>query len=290
MGELYLRKVVVDIFPPSGSGKRIDDLRIRFKIEKTNESTPNDAEIEIYNLADTTRTMLEAPKTKVQVSIGYLGLNPDGFVGGTSSVAPVFIGDVNKTKHHQKHDPIAEKGLKQKVDGCDIVTEIKAADGGNQYRNGHIDKGYPPNVKLADVLTDFGTSMGLQKGRQEGIPDKTYANGLAFSGLTRDHLDTMTKANGLEWSVQDESLQILPAATGSSESVILISPDTGLVGIPHPTAKGVEFDCLIQPLLRQGRRVQIKSRVISGTFKLRVVKHDGDSFSGDFLSRCEATR
>lgn len=280
MGELYLRKVVLDIIPTSGTGKRIEDLRIKFKVEKTNESSPNDATIEIYNLSEATRSLLEGKKTKVRLSIGYLGLNAGGIagtgVGGSSSVETVFIGDVTKTT--------------QKIESPDIITTVECADGDNRYRNARLEKGYPPNTNLTAVFDDLGNALGLGKGPQEGIPNKKFANGLTLSGLSRDHLSTLCKSNRLEWSIQDENLQIIPEGQGTTESVILLSSDSGLIGSPNKTDKGMEFVSLIQPKLRPGRRVQVDSRILKGIFKLRKVTHEGDSHQGDFLSKCESTK
>lgn len=297
MGELYLRKVIVDIIPSIGSGLQIKDLRIQFKVEKTNESTPNTAEIRIYNLSESTRALFEAEKSKVRLSIGYLGLNPDGKRGfgldKSSNVQTVVIGDITRAAHKKKKVTKAvgqnDHITRSKVEGVDLVTTVEVADGDNRYRNSRLDKGYPPNVRLKDVFTDLATSMGLGTGVTIGVPEKNYANGLSLSGLSRDHLNVLTRSNNLEWSIQDETLQIIPQGVGTSDAPILISPETGLVGSPTKTTNGVEFDSLIQPALRPGRRVQIESRLVKGIFKLRKVTHEGDSQRGDFLSKCEAT-
>lgn len=280
MAELYLRKVVLDVIPSAGTGKRFEGLRIRFTVEKTNEKTPNDARIEVFNLSDASRAMLEAKNTRVSLAVGYDGLNPGGFLGtglgGTSNVASIFIGTVKKVVHERSD--------------ADIVTKVDAADGENRYRNARLDKGFPPHVKLQALFDEIQTAMELGKGAQEGIPDKSYANGVALSGLCREHLTELCRAYDLEWSIQDEALQIIPKAQPAANSLILLTPKTGLVGFPNKTAKGVEFQSLIQPELKPGRKVMIESRTLNGAFKLRKVTHEGDSREGDFLSKCEATR
>lgn len=280
MGELYLRKVVLEIFPANGASKKIEDLRIKFKCEKTNEGKPHKSKIEIFNLSEQTRSMLEAKNTRVRVAIGYLGLKPGGLagsgIGSTSSVETVLIGTITKVAH--------------KTETADRITTVEVADGGNKYRNARLDKGYPPNVKLKDVIADLTEELGLPKGAQDGIPDKNYANGLSLSGPIRDHLNKLCQANGLEWSIQDETLQIIPTGKATSDSILEISPDSGLVGSPAKTDKGVEFETLLQPTIRPGRRVKIKSRDVNGIFKVRRVDHEGDSHQGTFLSKCQATK
>ena len=284
MAELYLRKVILDIIPERGEGKQIEDLRIRFRCEKTNESNPNGSKIEIFNLAPTTRSMVEGKNTRVKLQIGYLGVPQKSSTGlnvtGTKgNVEGVFVGNVTKAVHK------VEGGEKP-----DIITTLEVADGGNRFRNARLDKGYPPNTNLQQVYDDLIQELGLGKGAIKGIPDKQYSNGLTLSGLVRDHLDTLSKANKLEWSIQDETLQIIPQQEGATTSFVDLNPDTGLIGSPSKTDKGVEFNSLIQPKLRPGALVKLTSRFVTGTFKVRKVVHEGDSHQGDFLSKCEATK
>lgn len=281
MGELYIRKVIVEIIPQNGTGKKIEDLRINFSCEKNSESAPNKCEIGIYNLSDSTRSLLEAKNTRVKLSIGYLGLKPNGIggsgVNSTSTVELVFIGNVKK--------------ITQDIQTPDIITKLELADGGNAYRNARLDKGYPPSTDLKLIIDDLITSTGLSKGSISGLPSgKKYANGYTVSGLSRDNLDTITKSNELEWSIQNEAIQIVKRGEATNDTLIVLTPDTGLIGSPNKTDKGVEFISLLQPTLKPGRKVQLKSRFLEGTFKIRKVVDVGDSHQGDFLSKCEAAK
>jgi len=265
MSRLYLRKARVLIIPPTGESRLIELLRIKFKCEKTNEGHPNKADIEIYNLNDTSRGLLESKNTKCQLEVGY-----------EETVEPVFIGNVLKTEHKQED--------------ADIITKVQLHDGGNRFRNARIEKGYPPGVKTKFIFQELADAMGLPLGAQVGLPDLEYSQGATFSGLVRKQLDDLTAKNGLEWSIQDETLQIIPKAGFTADSVIVISSDSGMIGQPTKTDKGVEFSALLNPQLRPGKRVEIRSRRINGIFKIRKVSQEGDSQDGDFLSKCEATK
>lgn len=276
MGELYRRKVVLDIIPITGMQRRIQDLRIQFKIEKTNESSTNKSEISIFNLSQETRSLFEAKGTRVHLSIGYLGLSPNKLVGSTSNVDLVFVGDITK--------------IDQSLNPPDLITKIISGDGDNRHRNAKHTRGYPPNTKLLTALNNVSDDFGLSRKVFVDIPDITIAHGLALRGLCRNHMDTLTQPNGLEWSIQDDALQVIPVGGTTSENPILLNKDTGLIGSPKKGEKGkIEFTSLIQPGLKPGRKVQIQSDVLSGFFKIRKVIHDGDSQRGTFLSKCEAT-
>lgn len=269
MGYLFKRKVEVEI-KGQNSTKKISGLKISFSVSKNNEATPNDAEIKIYNLSDETRKSLDGENISIELKAGYEGLNGDG-----GNIETIFIGNVKK--------------VTQEIQKPDIITSITAGDGEKKYRNKRHTKGYPEGTKLKTVVQDITKSLDLGKGSLDAIPDITYNSGVTLQGLCRDHLDNIARSNDLEWSIQDEKLQIIKRDGFTKDSVLVISPTSGLIGSPNKTKKGVEFTSLLQPQLKIGRKVEIKSRFISGKFKIRKVTHEGDSREGDFVSKCEAT-
>ncbi len=265
MGDLYLRVARVTIFPPAGPPRVMEELRTSFQIEKSNASSPNTMTLEIYNMAEASRSAVENDQTTVVVDVGY-----------EDTVERMFIGNVTRAIHEQS--------------GPDIITSIEVSDGGNRYTNAHADFTYPPNSTHAEVITDLVDRMGLNTATIQGVPDGQYSRGYSVSGNIRRALDDITRQLGLEWSIQDEAVQIIPQNLTTTDAPIVLNTETGLVGSPNKTDTGVEFVSLLQPRLRPGRQATIQSRFVNGTFKLRRVIHRGDNQQGDFLSECEASR
>lgn len=264
MSRLYLRKTIATIQPATGTGKTIEDLRMTFTVQKTNEKNPNRSKLEIYNLSPTSKGLLETKNAKISLAVGY-----------EDTVSIVAVGDITKVVHERS--------------GPDIISKIEFGDGDNKYRNSRIEKGYPPGVTTSKVIDDLILESGLIKGVVIGVPQFTYANGLSLSGLVRDELERICVKNNLEFSIQNEVIQIIPKDSFTTDSIVFLDKTSGLIGEPNKTAKGVEFISLIQPRLKPGSRVQIKSDKLSGIFKLQKVIHEGDNQGGDFLSSCEAT-
>jgi hypothetical protein len=263
MSQLYLRNVIVTIIPTTGQPKRISELRIKFKCKKNEESKPNTMELEIYNLSKNTRTNLEGKNTTIILEAGY-----------EDTTEVIFNGNVTKVIHSKE--------------GPDIISKIELADGGNKYRNARISKGIPPGAKVKQVINELVLSMGLTQGPIIGVPNTQYANGITLQGLTKDRLDEVCKSHGLRWSIQDGAVQIVPENKTTLDTVVVMSPDTGLIGSPNKTKDGVEFKSLLQPVLKPGKRVKIESLFINGIFKIANVGHSGDSKEGDFITECEA--
>lgn len=278
--KLYMRRVSVGIAGKAGTID-LEGLRINFNIEKTNEGSPNRATIKVYNLSDKTRSTFEEGGARIIVSAGY-----------RDTFGVIFSGNITKAKQKKSgKSVVTEGGVKKMIEGVDVITEIDAGDGDNAYRNSVWHKGYPPGTTVRQVIDDLVNSFGLPKAIDESaIPDKQYANGFATEGYVRNVLNDICKTNDLEWSIQNEVLQIVSKKISTTFGAVLLTPETGLVGSPTKTGDGVEFDSLLQPGLMPGRNVKLESRYIKGLFKVRKVTHTGDSHDGDFLSKCEATR
>ncbi len=295
----FLRKVIVDIRPQTGNGISIgqnpQDLRINFKCLKTNESTPNTAQVEFYNLSERTRNILAARNTVLQLTIGYQGLTSTGqannAVAGNPGLGTVFIGNVTKVKHDKKKK--FELAVTNKLENTDLITSVDVGDGDNQYRNAYLDKGYPAGTKLLTVINDLIASTGLTIGPKVEIPDYTYTQGFATTGLTRSQLDYICDNFNLEWSIQDQTVQVISKTGNTNNTVLLVSPQTGLVHSPNLTSFGVEFTTLCDHRLLPGRQVQLTSKFINGgkgkIYKIRRVTHHGSNWNGDYVSDVQAT-
>ena len=293
--EQFLRKVIVDIFPQSGEGISITDLKIAFNCVKTNESTPNTAKIDITNLSPNTRNVLSQRNVIVRLTLGYLGFNAKGELNknvvGNKGVGTVFIGNVKKAKHDKKkkHD----LAVTDKVENTDLITTIDVGDGDNQYRNAFLDKGYPPSTQLKTVATDLVNAMGLNVGAQFELPNKAYTQGFAVTGFSRDNLDQICDTNNLEWSIQDQAVQIISKTGTAKVETVVVNAQTGLVGSPTLTDFGVKFRTLCDHRLLPGRAVELTSIFLNNnkaqTYKIRKVTHHGDNWNGDYFSDVEAT-
>jgi len=97
-------------------------------------------------------------------------------------------------------------------------------------------------------------------------------------------MDRVCASYGLEWSVQDGALQILERGTAiDGKTVVKLTPETGLKGSPSVDSKGVlQFECLLNPLLKPGCVVVVESMFVRGGFRLTDVKHEGDTSGGDW--------
>jgi hypothetical protein len=265
--------------PREGSGLIIDNLRISFAVEKSLEKFPNNSTFKIYNLSESTRAFIENEKSVIVLKAGY-----------GNSKKGIFTGDISMVWHEKN--------------GPDIITNVEAGDGLSSFINSRIDISMAPGSTVRNVIDVLKNSMGVVAGELQGLnQDREYLNGHTMSGPTRNELDNLAEADGLEWSIQDNKLQMLPRSSGSSLPAFLLTAETGLIGTPYKTKiinesilskkdgkerdNGMHCVSLLNGEITPGRIIRVKTKLLTGNFKVIRVRHFGDFEGNEWFSEIE---
>jgi hypothetical protein len=99
-------------------------------------------------------------------------------------------------------------------------------------------------------------------------------------------MDRIGRSNKLHWSVQNETFEVVPG-DGFLGGITLLTPMTGLIGVPSITDNGVKADAFLNPQIRPGRRVQIESETLEmnaegGMYRVGSCDFQGNNRNGDF--------
>jgi hypothetical protein len=267
---LYDRRAWVQI-----GARRFDGLHIRFKVTKTLTADANLCDISVYNLSAASRAEIPIADVPVLLVAGY-----------KDSVEVLFSGNVRTVDH--------------KRDGADWVTHMRAGDGEVCFEKAYSTKSFGPGTKTTDVLQYLAGQMGISvkdavaKLRQGGLPGvMQYLQGYSVQGRTVRELDRVTKAAGVEWSIQDGSLQLLEPGKVTADSAVLLSAATGMISSPDhgkPHKKGqpvyLKVKSLLNGGLRPGRAVRLESAGHTGNFRVEKVEHDGEVDGATWYSEC----
>ncbi|MEW5804664.1 MAG: hypothetical protein AB1847_21450 [bacterium] len=269
-------------------GIKVIGLRIAFEIEKTSESlVPNTGRISIYNLHPKHWAMLESGERSLAVILeaGYGG-----------NLEELFVGDIKKAALSSE-DTKNVASVTVTSQGPDTVTIIEAASG-SKAMEAIIDKSYAegtdlkiPAIDLVQTMRDTGGIMingVLDFLRTGSFAPKKAQTGLVLSGSSALHLDNLTGALGLEWSIQDNDMQMMTAGGKTTEEAVLLTPKTGLIGSPVRREEGIEFTALIQPKIRPGRAVRIESARVTGNYRVNKAKFTGDTHDNAWYVTAEA--
>lgn len=262
---LFNRQWKVTIGLPGDTGYAYDSLKTVFDLEKVSRFTSNKGKIALYNLSGISRQTFQKKGLKIRLDAGYKGL-----------IETVYLGDVVRTTSERKQ--------------ADIITTFECGDAEKNLEFTHFQKSYPAATPVVQVIKDIAVSLGVNIGTIIGIQNQTYNRGVAFSGAAKNILDEIVKGQGLEASVQNGYLQIIPITKHNGEEAIVLSKTSGLIGVPSLKESGIEFDALLNPRLLPGTPVQLISETINGFFKIRKAHFEGDSHGEKWQVKCEGVK
>lgn len=289
------RLAELTVAPVDGSaGLAITGLRIVFEVNKTSTSEPNAARIQIYNLAEQTRGVIEQADQAVILKAGYEDLT-----------SQIFAGVVKRLEHRRE--------------GTEIVTELECKDGGIDLLVPELRRSYASGTNKRRIIEDIiGAMPNTDRGQLAAAGIAGAISGrMSFSCSCKRALDRLARAWDFEWSIQDGVLNALDSdgTLEPKELALVISPKTGLIGSPTRTGRdklgfkagkakkgkaaanaarkaavGAKFKALMLPTLRPGSYVLLESEFLEGAFRVESLTHNGDTHGDDWTTEVEAKR
>jgi hypothetical protein len=248
----------------------ISELDCTFKVQRTLRPNPNACELTVYKLTREHRAQISTRKKQyVQIEAGY-----------TEGTSRIFAGDVRKAESEN--------------DGKDWVTKIHAGDGERAYTTARVSRSFGPDTSVESVVRAVAESLGVGLGNSlEALAGASLSNvgqafpaGVVIDGKASREMTALMNSCGLEWSVQEGVLQILPKSTATTVPALVLSPSTGLIGTPA-VGKGkiVKARTLIQPGLTPGHRVQLRdTEGPTGLFRIETTEYSGQTDGKDWYA------
>ncbi len=269
----------------------VQPIRITFDVRKDTEEEPNDHTIRVYNLAAATRRALEEPGLRCVLYAGYAD---EGGPLLMASGSVVFA----YTKFEQP----------------DVVTELIVKDGYTEVRDTAISVGLGPGAQASAIIRDIARQMGLPLVMADDVPDRRWQQGFSFYGAARTALHKVTQGTGLEWSIQNQQLQVVQRRGTTRRQAVVLAADTGLLGFPERTREaarekakvkdqttgdnvnlvsaqqqrdGWRVQSLLLPTLNPGDLVKLESKSVEAFLRVEGLQHSGDSAGGNWQTELQ---
>jgi hypothetical protein len=238
---------------PGAVGRAWRDHFIHAKIERVSGSTPNKAEVDLYNLGDSSIQVLQTPGSTIQV------------LAGEDYPGEIFTGDIqtNSVTTTRK--------------GKEIVTTVKATDGQRRYRETNFVRSYPAQTTRTQVLTDVLAEMRVSRGFIAPLVERVYSTSRYYAAPARLVLDQLFAPDRATWSIQGNALTVLAAGQAAPGNAPIISEQTGMLGIPERDKNGVKVVSFFIPQAFPGMPFVVQSEYQGGDFRATKVSHDVDS-------------
>ncbi|MDH0638187.1 hypothetical protein N5D52_14665 [Pseudomonas sp. GD03860] len=237
----YLRKISLKI---GNDDEAIDlsDLRIRFAVRRGTTSTPNTADIRVYNVSDATAKKSQLKEFgRVVLQAGYAG-----------NYGVIFDGTIKQVRLGRESQ-------------TDTYLDITAADGDSAYNWSVINMSLAAGSTAQDHLEATVKVMeerGVTMGQTPKLSASKLPRGKVMFGLTRDVLDNLGRTQDVSWSIQDGKMTLIPNTAYLPGDSIVVNYETGMVGLPEQTQNGVNVRMLLNPSVKIGRLLKIDNASI----------------------------
>ena len=249
-------------------GIDLSALRCTFHIDKSTNRTPNTLYVRIYNMAPATMaTVIEMGR--VQISAGHK----------FSAYGVIFDGTVVQY-------------VRGKENPTDTFLDIYAGDGDRAINSAvmfeRIDKGstdYDRYQKALDVKKKAQADLNEAQNDTSVSDEQKQKNLLRahiMVGRADDEMRTLAQAYKYDEFIDQGKLNIVRRNGFKPGEELVLSPQTGLIGIPEVTPQGIQIRCLLDPRIRLGGVVRISSDLLSGVAYAPGTKMAVDS-KGNFV-------
>lgn len=250
-----------------GTGNPVP-LHIAFSIQKTDLQSQNTAKVSIWNLNPQHLAELNKDDCVVSLKAGY------------GTVMPlIFTGIVTYAT--------------TSLDGADRCTDIELVDNRIEIRDTFVSLSYAGLVNTKTLIQDAADQMGVAVTYSYNAEFTDLPNGFSFVGPAKDVLTKACKSSGLVWSIQNGVLQVKKPGDVMSQEVYLLSPDTGLIGIPKrilisgddgtsAAQHGWDVEYLLNGAINIDDYVKLESKAVSGFFRVYSLDMDGDNVDGSW--------
>jgi len=257
----------------------IENCKISFELIKSANAKENTGKIEIHNLTPATRSLITASNSLVRLFAGYA--QNKGLVEiGQGDIASV-VTSRNKTE---------------------TITKIHIAEGRQKIKLKPVSLSYDKEVRLFDVLRGLEEKSGFKFKCVAVDTSAVVQNGYSSMGAVDLVLDELSYNFGFSWSIQGGVILIQGSEQNSSNQIMLLNAESGLILIPEMLKKcpckltnsseippqGIYIvHSFLQPHLQIGDLIAVESRDVNGRFKIKKITHSGDTRGNDWYSNME---
>jgi hypothetical protein len=221
-------------------GIELGALRVEFNVNKATNQSPNLLDAKVYNLSKETMNKINL-FTRVQLSAGYW----------YGDFGVVFDGTVVQYRRARESP-------------TDTYLEILGGDE-DSTQGAFTFKRFEIGTKESTVVQALVKDTGLPAGYVSNkIGSEKLLRPLTLAGPTMQYLREMGQKYGANIYADNGKLFLVSQDEYRPGDAVVLSPKTGLVGIPELTPQGLQVRCLLNPKIQLGGKIKIDPELISG--------------------------
>lgn len=237
------------------------ELDFTFTIPFDDDPEANEAEIDIYNLSQTTIAKLKKGN-KITIIAGY-----------SNDTGIIFSGYISSRK--------------TKRDGVDKITTIHAIDSEDRKEHKIKKISFKKGTKASYILKTLINKLGIPVAVFNIKKDKTYKDAVTVEGKLMENIKNYAILCGVSVYINKGKLYCRSLKEGDNTKFTL-SEATGLIDIEDyeeelsfdsvkQTVKGYKITMLMQHRMTTAGIVTVNSQNINGKFRIRSGQHTYDT-------------
>jgi hypothetical protein len=152
-----------------------------------------------------------------------------------------------------------------KENPTDTYLELHGADGDDRSNRNLFTGQYPAGTEDKQKIMDAAKQLGVKVnyidpdiGKDKSQRDTTEMT------AARTFLREMMSKNDARYFIEHGELVILSNSKAREGNAFVLTPKTGLVGLPEVTPQGIHVKCLLNPKIKIGSKIKIETNVLSG--------------------------
>lgn len=300
MSRFFKRSIRVIIDDGSGTGLKIDTLKIAIDLHHRISSKSTEGTVRIFNLNKSTETKIRERGRRVQVFIAY----DTGYFSVVNGVIRIVGNESDYESRLQLIHDGQIRRIKRSAEGLNRVTHLEVLGRYIERKAAVSSLSYSAPVSPQRVVKDTVSDWsGLTFLNAEIIPNTETLIDFAWSGPTRELYDRILKPLNIQYVERNGLIEFSLIGEPISNDVIVLSKDSGMIASPEVTEQGINVKSMANPKLIPGVLVQVISAVLPdgasgtdqkagdaeavGTYKIVDSRHRGDNWDGDFITTIE---
>lgn len=264
----------------------IKGLRVSFTITKKLGWGTNPATIKIWNLSADHRNAINNFGDRITIVAGYLEAEENGalqilYTGETIAVSHIF-------------------------EQPDIVSVFECGDGDRYLNNSRVAVSFSAETPVRTIIQNVANQMGIEFVEFADSVNVAYQQGFSNIGTSKDALANLCTRLNLQFSVQNNQLQIIPIDGTVTRPPVEINQTTGMQGVPQRYTRrlqdtyeaanaprtGYKVRTMLNPLILPGYPVVLTSShlgINKANFRVESLTHDGDTFGPIWSTQLDMT-
>lgn len=256
MGELFGRRVAVDVGTAGAAGVRVEGLRITVQSKRTRSGSADPATITMWNAPQDVVGRLQTEGVVTRVLAGY----------GDQLTQVVY----GSTVRGSVSGPMRQ--------GADLVTRWQVLDGGTLYQSASVLRGWIGDTRASEIVQAIANDAGLPVASVVLGEDVTFRRSYFASGSLRQVLDDIAGSTGSTWTIIGGRLYMWPTGQKRAVTAMVLGYGSGLVTPPvRVDAKRWRVTSLLMPGALPGDRYVVQADPGRGTYVAEDVEHEIDS-------------